>query len=100
VEWHSGARFSLTRTSVSRNAPEDSGVYGLCSPREWIYIAQSPNIQRDLLRFLSGDRPYVLEWEPTHFVVEEVPYRRRSARYKELLEHYQPFCNRKLERTG
>jgi hypothetical protein len=100
VEWHSAERFPLTRTNVVRNAPEQSGVYGLGSPGKWIYIAQTSNMQRDLLRFLSGERPYVLEWDPSYFVVEEVPYSRRNARYKELSQHYQPVCNRKLERTG
>jgi len=97
VEWNSSQRFTLTRTSVMRNAPEESGVYGLCSPGKWLYIGHSYNIRKALLEYLSGQMPYVLQWQPKSFVFELLPYRKRVARHRELVCNYQPICNRKTQ---
>jgi len=78
-----------------RNAPEESGVFGLCSPGKWLYIGHSFNIRQALLRYLSGQMPYVLEWQPRSFVFELLPYKKRIERQKELVAYYQPICNRK-----
>jgi hypothetical protein len=99
VEWHDTQRFPLTRTSVLRNAPEESGVYGLCSPGKWIYIGHSFNIRKALLEYLSGQRPYVLQWQPKYFLFELMPYKKRVSRHKSLVAQYQPVCNRKTQNT-
>jgi len=95
VEWDSLQRFTLTRTGVLRNAPEESGVYGLCSAGKWLYIGHGFNIRKALLAYLSGQMPYVLQWQPKQFVFELLPYQERIARQKRLVAHYQPVCNRK-----
>jgi hypothetical protein len=97
VEWHQPQRFPMTRTSVIRNAPEESGVYGMCSPGKWIYIGHSSNIRKTLLNYLSGQMPYVLQWQPKSFVFEALPYKLRIERHKELVGHHQPVCNRKTQ---
>ncbi len=94
MKWDEQHGFLLTRTSVVRNAPEESGVYGLYSPGKWIYICHTSNIQKALLDYLSGRRPYVLQWQPKYFVFECLHYKERSARNKELVAHHQPVCNR------
>ena len=96
MEWKSSQRFLLTRASVSKNAPEASGVYGLCSPGAWIYVGQTSNIRRALLEYLSGQMPYVLQWQPRNFVFELHPPKERVFRQKQLAQHYQPVCNRKV----
>ena len=94
VEWDQQQRFLLTRTSVICNAPEESGVYGLYSPEQCVYIGHTSNIQKALLDYLSGRRPYVLQWQPNYFVFECLHYKERSARNKELVARYQPVGNR------
>ena len=95
VDWANLQPLALTRTSVVRNAPEESGVYGLCTGDEWVYIGHNFNIRKALLAYLSGQLPYALEWQPKHFVFERLPYKKRIARHQELVAHYQPICNRK-----
>ena len=96
MEWKSTQRFLLTRASVGKNAPEASGVYGLCSPGTWIYIGQTSNIRKALLEYLSGQMPYVLQWQPRTFVFELYPPRERVFRQKQLAQYYQHVCNRKV----
>jgi len=95
VEWDELNHFSLTRSSVLQNAPEESGVYGLALPGKWVYIGHSFNIRKALLDYLSGQKPYVLQWQPREFTFELQPYKSRLARQKELVGKYQPVCNRK-----
>ena len=100
MDWAKQQKFLLTRTSVMRNASEESGVYGLCSPDKWIYIGHRSNIRKALLEYLSGQMPYVLQWQPKYFVFECLPYKERIARHKELLVQHQPLCNRKTHTTA
>ena len=95
MDWGNLQRFTLTRTSVVRNAPEESGVYGLCSHDKWVYIGHSFNVRKALLDYLSGQMPSVLQWQPKQFIFELLPYKQRIPRQKELVGHYQPICNRK-----
>jgi excinuclease UvrABC nuclease subunit len=96
VEWSNSQRFTLTRTSVLRNAPEESGVYGLCIADQWVYIGHTSSVRKALLEYLRGQMPYVLQWQPRHFMFEVLSYKERISRQKELVAHYQPACNRKL----
>ena len=96
MEWSSSERFTLNRTSVLRNAPEESGVYGLCNADQWVYIGHSSSVRKALLEYLRGQMPYVLQWQPKHFMFEVLPYRQRILRQKALVAHYQPTCNRKV----
>ena len=97
MDWDDLPQFSLNRTSVNQNAPERSGVYGLSTPGKWIYIGHSFNIRKALLEYLSGQRPYVLQWQPRHFTFELLSYKERLGRQKQLVAHYQPVCNRKTQ---
>ncbi|HXJ42793.1 MAG TPA: hypothetical protein VNH18_26160 [Bryobacteraceae bacterium] len=86
----------MSRTSVLRNAPEESGVYGLCNADQWVYIGHCSSIRKALLEYLRGQMPYVLQWQPKQFMFEVLPYKQRIARQKALVAHYQPTCNRKI----
>jgi excinuclease UvrABC nuclease subunit len=97
MDWDDLTQFSLSRTNVARHAPEESGVYGLLVPGKWIYIGHSFNIRKALLEYLSGQMPYVLQWQPRQFTFELLPYKDRLARQKELVARYQPVCNRKSQ---
>lgn len=100
MDWDNNPHLPLTRSSVLRNAPEESGVYGLYSPGRWVYIGHSFNIRRTLLEYLSGQMPGVLQWQPRYFTFELLPYKLRAARKKELVAQCQPVCNRKSHSHG
>jgi hypothetical protein len=95
VSWDMATPYSLNRSNVLRNAPDHSGVYGLRRDEQWIYVGQSPNIQRGLLEYLSGHLPYVLQWQPNLFLFEVCPPRERVQRQRDLAQRYQPACNKK-----
>ena len=100
MAWDTTTPYPLNRTSVLRNAPEDSGVYIQRRDDLWIYIGQSPNIQRALLEYLSGHQPSVLEWQPNLFLFEVCSPQKRLVRQRELALRYQPACNRKILTQG
>ena len=76
LDWENA--YPLNRSSVIRHAPEASGVYGLQNVTHWVYIGQSPNIRGALLKYLSGQMPYVLEKQKQ----VEVLHIRHGARQK------------------
>ena len=80
-----------------RNSPEQSGVYGLYGDGQWVYISHCASIRMALLEYLSGRRPYVLQWQPKYFLFEIRLYKERFSRQKELVARYQPVCNRKVK---
>jgi hypothetical protein len=94
--WDERAKYVLSRTSVIRNAPAASGVYGLYNVGRWIYIGHSGNICKVLLGYLSGQMPSVLLWEPKLFSFELCPYKERLRRHRELVLQFQPVCNRTM----
>ena len=100
MDWDNHPQLALTRSSVLRNAPEESGVYGFYNPGRWVYIGHSFNIRRTLLEYLSGQMPGVLQWQPKYFTYELMPYKLRLARKKELVAQCQPVCNRKAHSAG
>jgi hypothetical protein len=95
MNWDQQSPYSFNRTSVLHNVKEVSGVYGLLSENSWVYIGEDPNVQRALLECLSGQRPCVLQFQPSVFVFEVCPPRNRKARQRELAQIYRPACNKK-----
>ncbi len=101
VPWNTNTPYPLNRSSVLRNAPEASGVYGLRTPGQWVYIGRCSNIREALLNYLSGQLPQVLQAEPNLFHFDVCPPRQRVERQRELIQHFQPVCNRKhLDRVA
>ena len=95
TDWENVVAYALNRTGVMRYAPETSGVYGLRREGAWIYIGQSPNIRKGLLKYLAGQMPYVLQFQPNTFVFEPCAPRKRVERQRELAQRYHPTCNKK-----
>jgi excinuclease UvrABC nuclease subunit len=95
ADWQNNVSFTLNRTGVLRHAPESSGVYGLRHADQWVYIGQSPNIRKALLKYLAGQMPYVLQAQPNLFVFELCTPRQRAGRQRELTQRYHPTCNKK-----
>jgi hypothetical protein len=85
-----GAR-AFTETSIRKNAPADSGVYGLSNAREWIYVGESANLQGALLGRLRDTDP-----APTGFTYELCRPADRIARQNRLVLELDPVYSRRL----
>jgi hypothetical protein len=84
---------SLTVVSIRNNAPEASGVYGLCNNREWVFIGESANIRASLLQVLAESAGAVQSREPTGFTFEVCSALSRGARQNALIKQFRPACN-------
>jgi hypothetical protein len=59
MPWRNLRSFPYNVASVQHNAPAASGVYGIFTRHEWIYIGESQDIQARLVQHLNGDNPCV-----------------------------------------
>jgi hypothetical protein len=80
-------------------APVTSGVYGISTAREWIYIGETDNIQYSLITHLQDLQASIGKREPTGFVFEVCDEAQRSARHGRLVLEYEPTCNRTLRQS-
>jgi len=87
-----GAR-AFTITSVHKNAPAASGVYGLSSAREWIYIGEAEDVQGRLLEHLRERHTFQKTGIPTGFTFELCASESRVARQESLVRELRPACN-------
>jgi excinuclease UvrABC nuclease subunit len=85
----------FTATSVERNAPASSGVYGLSNSREWIYVGESGDIRAQLLRHLHEQGTSLREKSATGFTYELCSATERIARQNQLVRELEPVCNRR-----
>ena len=86
----------FTAMSVRKNAPALSGVYGLSSAQEWIYVGHSDNIQGELLQHLAETSSARQDVHPTGFTFELCPPETRVARQDRLVRELEPVGNRGL----
>lgn len=84
---------SFTAASVQRDAPASSGVYGLSSAREWIYVGETDNIKARLLEHLEESNTFLSARQPTGFTFEVCPFFDRLARQTRLILELEPPCN-------
>ena len=84
---------SFTPASIRANAPKASGIFGISSAREWIFIGESDDIQGSLLLELQQMDSAVLKRLPTGFVFERCPVTERKTRQNRLIQEYAPVCN-------
>ena len=85
---------AFSAMSVRKNAPPLSGVYGLSSAREWIYVGHSDNIRNDLLQHLAEGATAIQH--ATGFSFELCPPETRVARQDRLVRELEPVANRGL----
>lgn len=89
---------SFTRTSVNKNAPAASGVYGLSDARQWIYVGETANIQAELFKHLQSPNPFLREHAPSGFTFELSTAEHRQERQNRLVLELEPIGNRLAER--
>ena len=88
----------LMPVAVRTYAPDTSGVYGISSASEWIYIGASDDIRGALLAHLQQSDTPVMKRQPTGFVFEVCEPAQRGFRQNRLIAEYSPICNGPLPR--
>lgn len=84
----------FTATSVYKNAPAASGVYGLSNARQWIYVGETANIQADLRKHLESPNGVLREHSASGYTFELSPAEYRAERQTQLISELSPVGNR------
>jgi hypothetical protein len=84
---------NFSTISVQGYAPASSGVYGLSSAREWIYVGETDDIRATLLRHLAEVNSAVSSRKPTGFTFEICAETARIERQSSLIKELAPVCN-------
>jgi hypothetical protein len=85
---------AFTATSVDRNAPVASGVFGLANAQQWIYVGETSDIHGELRRLLQNPGGELGEYMPSGFTYELSEAHSRGARRDQLLDELHPIANR------
>ena len=88
---------SFTATSIDRNAPAASGVYGLADSRQWIYVGEAADIHAELRRILHNPSSQLGPHAPSGFTFELSDVSERAGRRNQLLAELNPVANRKRD---
>ena len=89
---HASRAFTLT--SVERNAPAASGVYGLSNSRQWIYVGETADIQAELLMHIRYPHEFLRDHSPSGFTFELSSAEHRIERQNRLIFELEPAGNR------
>jgi hypothetical protein len=92
VVWISGDKYDFTRQNVDKS-PDQEGVYGLVRAGEKIYVGGG-NIRAGLRSHFRGEDSCIKRKKSTHYYRE--PMKDWTTREKELIEAFDPVCNRKV----
>src|SRR5258708_1044930 len=84
---------AFTFASVRKNAPALSGVYGLASAAEWIFVGESNDMQNHLLQHVEESGTLLKGRKPTGFTFELCAPAGRMARQSSLVRELEPVCN-------
>ena len=91
MPWNERRRYRLTHASVLANAPNESGVFGLCNDRGgWVLIAEASDLQASLFACLEEKGRYSLSELSRDFVFESSPASQCRERRDELIQEYGP----------
>lgn len=84
---------AFRRTTIEAYAPNLDGVYALLKNGSYVYIGKG-RIRERLLAHNAGDNPCITRQAPTHFLYSMPPTSEIDKVEKELIDHYDPPCNR------
>jgi hypothetical protein len=85
---------SFTMTSIEKNAPQASGVYGLANARQWIFVGETADIQAELLSHLRNPHAFLRQHAPSGFTFELSTPGQRIERANQLVTELEPIGNR------
>jgi len=83
---------ALTAVTIEREAPAESGVFGISNSRRWLYIAETENIRASLMAYLASCAAGLPD-PPTGFSFELSPAYNRTARRDRLIAELSPLQN-------
>lgn len=83
----------FSAASITRNAPQQEGIYGISNAREWIFIGVARDMRAALLKHLQETNTALASKHPTGFTFECHPAAGRVARYEQLVREYRPICS-------
>jgi predicted GIY-YIG superfamily endonuclease len=81
-------------TSIDKNVPAASGVYGLSNARQWIYVGETANIHAELCQHLQHPNTFLKGHSPSGFTYELSSEEHRAERWKQLVIELEPIGNR------
>jgi len=85
---------SFTMSSVDKNVPAASGVYGLSNASQWIYVGETANMHAELSRHLQHPNTFLRGHSPSGFTYELSSEEHRVQRRKQLVMELGPIGNR------
>jgi hypothetical protein len=85
--------FTYNATSISKHAPSASGVYAIFRDGLWIYIGETDDIRRSLLKHFSEADRSITRYGPTGFSFELWPVGERKQRCNDLVWELNPPCS-------
>jgi hypothetical protein len=85
--------YSFTTASIRQNAPPRPGIYALSNAREWLFAAESDNVQESLRAHLGEAGTRLRDAAPTGFTFEICDATTRSTRLARLIDDLHPTCN-------
>ena len=94
MPWRNPRGFTYSEKSISKNAPNASGVYAIFREGLWIYIGEADDIRGRLQEHLDGGDRCIARYLPTAFSFELCPEKERAERRTELIADLSPPCNR------
>ncbi len=88
----------FTFHSIERNAPTQSGVYGISNADQWLYIGETDDIRGQLLGHLGDLATFMTAQHPTGFTYELCAPADRRKRQEQLIAELEPALNRRAAR--
>jgi hypothetical protein len=92
MPWKNSDRYPFKQDQILWIAQKSSGVYGLYSSKNCVFIGESPCIQETLEGHFAGDIPCITQNNPTTFIFEVLSEKYRKARRDELIAEFNPLC--------
>jgi len=87
----------FTKETIQRLSPDLRGCYGILADGKYLYVGKG-QVRGRLLDHLNGDKPCILNGNPTHFVGAKTTSQSETDELeKELIRELDPPCN---ERVG
>jgi len=96
VPWQSGHYYLFSKLLINSVVPAESGVFAIYSTRERIFIAESANLRRALLR-LHRDMTRLGTYRPVGFTFELCPATCRTRRLKQLSLEHETACRERAQ---
>ena len=91
--------YAFTAAEIKRVAPTSGGIYLIrqTSTKGMIYVGQASDMEERLLAHRNGTSSQsscILKYAQAQFAWEEVSYSNRTIRETQLINRYDPVCNK------